>query len=612
MATTNRQISYSKRDFASLKQEQIDYINKYYPDVIQNFNDGSIMSVFLDLGAALADNLHYNIDRSLQETVLDFAQERRSLYNIAKTYGLKLPTKSASIAVCQFTVQVPVFSDAEDPRYLPILRVGTQVLGNNQTFELLYDVDFSSNFNSSGNLDRTKLPIFNNGVLSAYQITKTGVVVAGITKIYSQIFDNTPPTSFYKITLPENNVLNIESVIHKSGTNYITNPTIDEFINSPNKWYEMNSLAENSVFVTDTTVPPDENNISKGVYLNTDNRFIREFTPAGFCTLTFGSKTNQSFDILDDFLNGGSISLDSFLNNTSLGLAPIPNTTMFIQYRVGGGSETNIGANVIDSFGSLNIKLNGPDNQVNAIVQSSLTVTNITPAIGGGDAPSIEELRNYISYNFAAQGRAVTLNDYKAILLGMPSKFGSPARVGVLQNQNKIEVNVVTLGSDGSFENQATTVIMENIAAYLSEFRMINDYVLVKPGEVIDLGFEVSVLVDQTNQVNTITQVIQAVSTEFTQSTRQMGQSYYVGNLIKAITALGGVLNINYIKVFNKTGAGYSQNTITQPYANNVTQEIDITSGVINCKANQILQLRNPDVDITVIPVVSTPIKTII
>ena len=86
-----RQINYSKRDFASLKTEQINYIKQYYPDVVQNFNDASILSVFLDLNAAIADNLNFQIDRALQETVLDYAQERQSLFNIAKTYGLKLP-----------------------------------------------------------------------------------------------------------------------------------------------------------------------------------------------------------------------------------------------------------------------------------------------------------------------------------------------------------------------------------------------------------------------------------------------------------------------------------------------------------------------------------------
>lgn len=605
-------IQYSSRDFATLRQEQIDYIKQYYPDVIQNFNDGSIMSVILDLGAALADNLHFNIDRSLQETVLDFAQERKSLYNIAKTYGLKLPTKSASMAVCQFSVQVPVFSDAEDRTYLPILRSGTQVIGNGQTFELLYDVDFRSNINSSGSLDRTKTPLFNNGRLIAYIITKTGLVVAGTTRIYSQVFDNTTPTAFYKITLPENNVISIDSVIHKTGTNYSILPSDTDFNSLDNKWYEVSSLAEQSVFVYDPTVPPDSNGIYKGIWKTVQQKFIREFSPNGFCTLTFGSKTDQSFDILNNFLVNGTININNFLNNDSLGYAPYMNTTMYIKYRIGGGTKTNIGVNVINTFGYKNITINGSDNTLNNLVQNSLTVTNITPAIGGADAPSIEELRNYISYNFASQNRAVTLNDYKAILLGMPAQFGSPARVGVTQNQNKIEINTLTIDSSNTFQNQITSVIMENIATYLSEYKMINDYVLIKAGEVIDLAFEISATIDQKNILSSTTQIIQVISKEFSTSNRHMGQSYYIFNLIKLISSVPGVLNVNYLKVFNKIDNGYSQNIINQTILNTNTNEVDISSGIINCEANQILQLRNPSLDIVVIPVPATTIKTLI
>ena len=606
-----RQISYSVRDFASLKQEQIDYIKKYYPDSISNFNDGSIMSVLLDLNAAISDNLYHAIDRSLQETVLDFAQERKSLYYIAKTYGLKLPSKAASIAVVQFTVNVPVSGTAEDKRYLPTIQAGTQVIGNNQVFELLYDVDFSSNFNINGALDRTKVPIFNNGKLGGYNITKTGIVVAGTTRIFSHVFDGSTPQPFYKLILPENNVLSIDAVIHKDGTNFQVLPTYDEFYNSANIWYEVNSLAEASVFSVDRTIPPDSNGIYKGQYIQVNNKFVREFSPTGFCTLTFGSQVNQSFDILNDFLNGNPLNLNNILNNNALGYAPFPNTTMYVKYRVGGGADTNIGNGVITDFGTQFIQLNGPDAQTNAIVKGSLTVTNITPAVGGGDAPSIEELRNYISYNFAAQQRAVTLNDYKATLMGMPSQFGTPSRVGVLQNKNKVEINVITTDSDGSFQNIASSALMDNIATYLSEFRMINDYVLVKPGEVIDLGIEISVLVDQGNQVDTVTQTIQTIKNSFNPSKLQMGQSFYIGTLIKAITGTPGILHLNYIKIFNKVGGAYSNNIISQNIVDVTTNEVDITSGLIACKTNQILQLRNPDTDIVIIPIVSTPIRAI-
>lgn len=595
-----KQINYSKRDFSSLKAEQINFIRQYYPGLVQNFNDASIMSVFLDLNAAIADNLHFHIDRALQETVLDYAQERQSLFNIAKTYGLKLPSRSASVAVCEFSVQVPVRGDAEDRNYLPILYAGSQFLSGVNSFELLYDIDFSSNFNTSGRIDRTKVPIFTNGVLTAYRITKTGIVIAGATRIYTQKINNTRP--FYQITLPEDNVLSIESVIHKNGTSFQTLPTNIEFNTSVNKWYEVQSLAEDSIFVEDKTVAP-VNGVYKGDYTRVDRRFIKEFTPNGFCVLTFGSLTNQGLDILDDFVDAGTFNLAGFLNNSGLGLAPINNTTLYIKYRIGGGEDTNVGVGTIDTVGTTSIQINGSDEQINAIVVGSLTVNNVTPAIGGGDAPSIEELRNYISYNFAAQNRAVTLQDYKAILLGMPAKFGVPTKVSVTQVQNKINIGVLTTDADGNLSNLVSSSVLQNVANYLSRYRMINDYVIVKPADVIDISFEISALTEAGTQVNAISEIAALFRSEFAKEKMELGQSYLIGDLIKKLTQIDGVLNINYIKVFNKVGGDYSDSSLDELFILDTnTNEIDISGGVIRVSANQILQIKAPERDIVVIP----------
>ena len=102
-----KQISYTTRDFQNVRTELINFVKSYYPDLIQNVNDASVFSVFLDLNAAVTDNLHYHIDRSLQETVLQYAQQRSSIYNIARTYGLKIPGQRPSVAMVDFSITLP-------------------------------------------------------------------------------------------------------------------------------------------------------------------------------------------------------------------------------------------------------------------------------------------------------------------------------------------------------------------------------------------------------------------------------------------------------------------------------------------------------------------------
>src|SRR6056300_1037944 len=176
----NKKISYTERDFEGLRQDLINYTRQYYPELIDNFNDASVFSVFLDLNAAIGDNLHYHIDRSIQETVLQYAQQKSSIYNIARTYGLKIPGNRPSIAILDISITVPAYGDREDSRYLGVLRSGSQFVGAGQVFENIDDIDFSSNYNSRGVPNRTKIPNFNNNnTIVNYTITKREVVVNG-------------------------------------------------------------------------------------------------------------------------------------------------------------------------------------------------------------------------------------------------------------------------------------------------------------------------------------------------------------------------------------------------------------------------------------------------
>ena len=84
-----KKIAYTERDFLGVRNELLRLTNTYYPDLIKNANDASIYSLFLDLNAAVADNLNFQIDRTFQETTLQFAQERSSLYNLAKNLWIK-------------------------------------------------------------------------------------------------------------------------------------------------------------------------------------------------------------------------------------------------------------------------------------------------------------------------------------------------------------------------------------------------------------------------------------------------------------------------------------------------------------------------------------------
>jgi len=599
----NRKISYTTRDFEGIRSELIQYVRTYYPELIQNFNDASVFSVFLDLNAAVADNLHYHIDRSIQETVLQYAQQRSSVYNIARTYGLKLPGQRPSVALVDFSITVPAFGDKEDERYLGQLRRGSQVLGAGQVFENVEDIDFASPYNSQGFPNRLKVPNFDSSNrLVNYTITKREVVVNGLTKVFKRVISPSDVRPFLEIFLPEKNVLGVTSVLLKDGTSYTTVPTVNEFLGLQNRWYEVDALAEDRIFIEDPTKVSDQPGIKVGRYIQTQDRFITEYTPEGFLKMTFGGGTNTSQDALDQFTTlGVPLNLQLYQNNMSLGSALKANTTLFIQYRTGGGLSTNLGTNVINQIGTVTFFVNGPSENINQQVVGSLRCNNVTAAIGGAGQPTVEETRNYVAFNFSSQNRAVTVNDYEAIIRKMPSQFGAPAKVAITENNNKIQVQILSYDTSGNLTSIVSNTLKQNLANYLSNYRMMNDYVSIETAEVIDLSFEVSVVLDATqNQGQVITNIINKLTTFMNPQIRQLGQNIYLSELNSLIQDENGVITVTGINVFNEVGGQYSSFQTSMAYSDDVTKQIRPVDDTIFAQPNQVYQIRYPQKDIKV------------
>ena len=599
----SKQISYATRDFVGLRQELVNLTKQYYPELITNFNDASIYSVLLDLNAGIADNLHFHIDRVWQETMLDFAQQKQSLFHIAKTYGIKLPGLRPSIALCDFSINVPVRGDKDDERYEGILKSGAQVSGGGQLFETIEEIDFASPFNSKGEPNRLKIPNFdNNNRLISYTITKREAVVNGTTKIYKRVVNDVDQKPFLKLYLPDKNVLGVLSVIHKDGTNFASNPTYDEFINSDKKWYEVKSLMEDKIFVQNPTAVSDSHNFIAGDYLPVSNKFMTEYTPEGYFSLTFGSGNVDPMDNLDAYMTGTmKVNIATFLNNTALGNVPKSNSTLFVKYRVGGGKDSNLGVNVITSVDSVDFALNGPNTTLNDQVLQSLRVTNITPAIGGADAPTVEEIRNMIAYNFAAQNRAVTLNDYKSMIETMPSLYGAPAKVSVMEEDNKVRIKLLSYDSEGNLTDVVSNTLKSNVMNYLSNYRMLNDYIDILSGEVIDMGLEIDLVANKNeNQTDIVRQAVQSITDFFAVEKRKMGDPLFVGDLKTTIGNVAGVVNVVDVRVFNKIGGNYSSAEVAQSYVDDTTKEIAQSDMTIYMKSNQIFQVRYPATDIRI------------
>jgi len=598
-----KKISYTARDFQTIRTELINFTRTYYPDLIQNFNDAGVFSVLMDLNAAVTDNLQFQIDRSIQETVLQYAQQKSSIYNIARTYGLKIPGQRPSVALVDFSITVPAFGDKEDLRYCGILRRGSQVSGAGQPFETVYDIDFASPLNAEGSPNRLKIPNFDsNGKILNYTITKREVVVNGTTKVFKRVITPNDVKPYFELFLPEKNVLGITSVLLKDGTQYTTIPEPQEFLGLDNRWYEVKALAEDRVFIEDPTKASDQPGVKVGKYITTNTKFISEYTPEGYLKMTFGGGNVSAEEQLREFARtGNSFDLNKYSNNLALGAALKSNSTLFIQYRIGGGQSTNLGSNVITQIGTVSFFVNGPSETINKSVINTLRCNNVTAAIGGANAPTTEDVRQMVSFNFAAQNRAVTINDYESIIKTMPSQFGAPAKVAITEENNKIKVKMLSYDSNGNLTDTISNTLKSNLSNYLSNYRMINDYISIESANPIDLSVDVDVVLDATqNQGAIISKLINIVTTFFSPTNRQLGQNVNVSELRRIIQNENGIVSISDLRFFNKVGGQYSSYQTSQRYSDLSTKQIELINDTIFAEPTQIYQIRFPNKDINV------------
>ena len=448
------QIQYASKSFSDIQADLINIIQTQYPDQLNDFNDASIGRVFIDLIAALGENLNYSINNAANETQLENAQQRRSLFEIARTFGYNIRNVVGSVTVCQFTAVVPALGPSYDPSYLPIIKLGSEVVGGGQVFTLLNDVDFSSAVSASGTPNRSFIPNLDTlGNVVNYTVTKDEVVYNGSIKIFPKVVRGTDFKPFLSVVINDTNVIDIEQVIVLPGINNPT-PTTDQFFNTQYAFYEVDYLLQQQVLVDNPSITASTANIQVCQWLPVTQKFIKEFTPNGFCKVIFGGGNGQ-VNLFQQSINNSSESsfLNNYLQNTALGEIPPVNSQIFIRYRSGGGAASNVGIGVLTNFGQVTIVNNGAVASTVQKVQRSLTVTNIIPALGGADAPGIEEIRRSIQYNYSAQERCITLADYKSQVGQMNPRYGIPFRYNVLLKDNKIQIPILGLNADGTLNN---------------------------------------------------------------------------------------------------------------------------------------------------------------
>ena len=572
-----RDIKYSNKDFISLRQQLISYSKSYFPDSYNDFSPSSPGMLFMEQAAYVGDLMSFYQDIQLQETFLEYAQEKENLYNLAYLMGYRPKVVSPASVELEIFQRVPakLTSGQYEPDldYAMIIDSDFVVTANTAAGTAFYTnavIDFSVN-NVNSPIETTIYSSTGN-VINEFLLKKKVKAYAGQIKTKNFVIGDAEKFLTLTLTKETGNIAGI----------------IDVVDSNTNTWYEVPYLGQDTIFVDRSNTGLDSNEVPYVLELReTPRRFITRYNTAGNLTIQFGSGTtsmNNSTFVPDpskiaDSNYGGISTIDIAYDPTNLlftdgyGLAP-KNTTLTVKYLETDGVLGNIPSNLLTDIQVANKSFVGGSISNQTYWEGTLSVNNPKAAQGGKDADTPDEIRQNAMASFAAQRRAVTRADYSVRALTLPPKYGSIAKAYAAQEQlrsfadttdqiidsNPLAVSLYILAYDNDRKLvPASTTLKENIKTYISEYRMLTDAVNIRDAFVVNIGVEYEVVVlPEYNAREVLVRVQEAVKAFFDISRWTINQPIELSKLYTAIDRVKGVQSAENIKIVNKVDGSYS------------------------------------------------------
>ena len=580
----DKDVKYISKDFNTFKNQLIEFSQTYFPENFNDFSEGNPGMMFLEMAAYVGDVLSFYTDKQLREAFLSLAQDRENLFNLAYTLGYKPKVTTASSVNLDITQLVPskVVGGSYEPDFdyaLNIQQNSTFDSTEGSTFYTTRDTrfDFSSSFEPT-NISIYQFDSSNNP--EYYLLKKTIPAISG--QVKTQTFTMGAPERFKTLTIFDTDIISIESITDSDG----------------NEYHEVPYLAQDTIFEEVSNNGANDPDL-KGFNNQTPfllklkqvpRRFVSRFKANNQLEIQFGAGSSDKADeqIIPNpdniglGIKEGRSQLDkaydpsNFLYTKAYGQVP-SNTTLTVNYLVGGGLSSNVNSNTITTIGELLINNKPNLNQgMLTFVKASITSTNIEAAKGGGAGDTIEEIRLNAAANFGAQQRTVTKDDYIIRTLSMPPQFGRISKAYITQDDqispltnepnripNPLALNLYTLGYNAEKQlSTLNTATKTNLATYLEQYRMLTDAINIKDAFVINIAleFEITTFRNYNNQ-RVLLQCITEVKDYFNIDKWQINQPIVMSEIKNLIGAVEGVQTVENVVIINKKGEslGYSK-----------------------------------------------------
>ena len=87
-----REVKYLNKDFSQFRESLVEHAKTYFPTTYTDFSDSSVGMMFVEMASYVGDVLSYYVDNTFKETILAYAEEKKTVYDIAQSLGYKPKT----------------------------------------------------------------------------------------------------------------------------------------------------------------------------------------------------------------------------------------------------------------------------------------------------------------------------------------------------------------------------------------------------------------------------------------------------------------------------------------------------------------------------------------
>jgi hypothetical protein len=594
MPKKNVPINYSARDFSTIKDSLVQHARRYYPETFRDFNEAGFGSLMLDTVSYIGDILSFYLDYQANESFLDTANEYTNVEKITRQMGFREIETPTSHGIATFFILIPASVNGLGPdlNYMPTLKRGsTFSTKNGNQFILNEDVFFDSTTSEivvARTNQQTGLPTF-------YAVKASGRIISGIMQQIK--IDVGDFKRFLRLRLDISNLAEIMKVEDKEG----------------NEYFQVDYLSQDTVFRPVINRKGSNKQNDASAYLrpfSVPRRFVLDKLDNSYY-LQFGQGTSTSDKIKESIADPSIVGLkmygknyitnDSFdptnlIESDKLGVVPA-NTTLTVVVRTNTSENVNASTaalTVIDSA-KFEFPQSATDLSIVKTIKQSLEITNEEPILGDVKLMTSKELKTVATTSYAAQSRAVTRDDYKAMIYKIPPEYGRVKRVNVLRDANsfKRNINVYVISEDeNGFLTNTNISVKDNLKIWLNKNRMINDVVDILDAKVVNFGIDFSVIADlENNKYDVLTACKNALIEEFSR-VRDIGEPLYYTDIAKVLRDVKGVLDIARIKIYNKFDTPYSK------VFYDLDKHLSADGRYILAPDNVIFEMKFPDTDI--------------